>query len=161
MHAHLDDSVEWVRDNIRGFGGDDQKITLWGQSSGAEAVDMFNFAWHEDPIVEALVMDSGTAFIEPGLGPRYSNFSYVATQVGCGNTSSPQAELACMKKVDSSAIESVVAADVNEGSPKGLAFAPSADEKIVFSNYTDRALQGKLSRVVSDSFAKYARQYIY
>jgi cholinesterase len=99
--------------------------------------------------VKGLIMDSGTAFIESGAGPRYSNFSYVASQVGCGNTTSPSAELACMKRADANTIEDVVAADVNQGSPQGLAFGPSADEKVVFSNYTDRTQQGKLSKVVS------------
>ena len=143
--------MEWVRDNIKAFGGDPGKITIWGQSSGAEAVDMYNYAWYKDPIVSGLIMDSCTAFVESGAGPRYSNFSYVASQLGCGNSGNAQKELACMKKVDAAAIEKVIADDYNEGSPANLAFGPPADEKIVFSNYTDRALQGKLTKVVSET----------
>jgi cholinesterase len=142
-------SVEWVRDNIKVFGGDPGKITIWGQSSGAEAVDMYNYAWYEDPIVTGLIMDSGTAFIEAGLGPRYADFSYVASQVGCGNNSSAQEELSCMQKVDAMTLENVIADNYNTGSTPNLAFGPSSDEKIVFSNYTDRMLQGKFTKVVS------------
>lgn len=145
--------MEWVRDNIAAFGGDPHRITIWGQSSGAEAVDMYNYAWHNDPIVAGLIMDSGTAFTESALGtgaePRYSNFSYVAGQVGCGGGQSHQEELVCMKKVDAGAIEQVIADEVNGGSLEGLAFGTSADDRVVFSEYTDRALQGKLTRVVS------------
>lgn len=143
--------MEWVRDNIEAFGGDPLRITIWGQSSGAEAVDMYNYAWYDDPIVNGLIMDSGTSFIESGAGPRYSNFSWVASQVGCGNTTSPQEELACMKAVDAVEIENILADELNGGSLQGLAFGTSADEKVVFSNYTDRALQGKLTRVVSET----------
>jgi cholinesterase len=142
-------AVEWVRDNIASFGGDPNKISIWGQSSGAEAVDFYNFAWYKDPIVAGLIMNSGTGFIEPGVGPRTSNFSYVASQVGCGNSSSAHAEIECMKKVDAASIEKVVADDVNAGSIANLAFGPSADEKIVFANLTERMVMGKFIKVVS------------
>lgn len=141
--------VEWVRDNIESFGGDPRKITIWGQSSGAEGVDMYNYAWLNDSIVKGLIMNSGTAFIEDGSGPRYSNFSYVASQLGCGNNNSAQEELACMKGIDAVELENFIAKNYNGGSTPSLAFGPSADEKIVFSNYTDRVRQGKLTNVVS------------
>jgi cholinesterase len=154
MMANWYESVEWVRDNIKAFGGDPRKITIWGQSSGAESVDIYNYAWYKDPIVNGLIMDSGTAFIEDifngGIpGPKYSNFSYVASQVGCGNINNALEELACMKKVDAITIENFIADNSNEGSTPSLAFGPAADEKVLFSNYTDRARQGKLTNVVS------------
>jgi carboxylesterase type B len=140
-----------VRDNIKSFGGDPRKITLWGQSSGAEAVDIYNYAWHEDPIVHGLIMNSGTSFIEDvyGSGPRYSNFSFVASQVGCGNSSSAQEELACMKKVDAATLNNFAGNYYNEGREPALAFGAAADEKVLFSNSTDRALRRKLTNVVS------------
>ncbi|KAL1609936.1 hypothetical protein SLS60_001601 [Paraconiothyrium brasiliense] len=140
-------AVEWVRDNIEAFGGDSSKITIWGQSSGAEQVDFYNFAWHEEPIVQGLIMNSGTAFIEDGSGPKYSNFSYVAAQVGCGNNTDAAAEIACMKKVDAATIEKVIADNLNGGGVPPLAFGASADEKIVPSNLTTWALQGKMTKV--------------
>lgn len=139
--------VEWVRDNIEAFGGDASRITIWGQSSGAEQVDFYNFAWYEDPIVQGLIMNSGTAFIETGAGPRYSNFSYVASQVGCGNSTDAATELTCMKKADATAIEKVI--EDNWNGAGSLAFGPSADEKIVPSNLTKWAEEGKITKIVS------------
>jgi cholinesterase len=110
---------------------------------------MYSYAWYKDPIVTGLIMDSGSSFIESGAGPRYSNFSYVAGKLGCSNNTNAAEELACMKRIDAASIENIIADELNGGSKEGLAFGPSADERIIFSNYTDRALQGKLARVVS------------
>jgi hypothetical protein len=113
---------------------------------------MYNFAWYKDPIVNGLIMNSGTAFIETIIGsegPRFSNFSYVASQVGCGNKSSAQEELACMKNVDAAALEQILAESSNGVSTANLVFGPPADGKLVFSNYTERTLQGKLTKVAS------------
>ena len=40
-------SLEWVRDNIRYFGGDPSRIMIWGQSAGAASVDYHNYAFYE------------------------------------------------------------------------------------------------------------------
>jgi len=44
-------AVEWVRDNIEAFGGDAYKITIFGHSAGGVSVDMYNYAWADDPII--------------------------------------------------------------------------------------------------------------
>ncbi|KAF2430383.1 alpha/beta-hydrolase [Tothia fuscella] len=43
-------AVEWVRDNIKAFGGDKSRIVLFGQSAGATSVDFYSYAWRKDPI---------------------------------------------------------------------------------------------------------------
>jgi carboxylesterase type B len=47
-------AVEWIHTNIAEFGGDPERITIFGQSAGAEAVDAYSFAYPNDTIVKGL-----------------------------------------------------------------------------------------------------------
>ncbi|CAD0053012.1 unnamed protein product [Aureobasidium pullulans] len=88
-------AVEWVRDNIVRFGGDPSRMLLWGQSAGSISVDYYNYAYPKDPIVSAFSMDSGTAFsVIQSVDTQHTNFTFVASQLGCANSSSPEVELA-------------------------------------------------------------------
>lgn len=37
-------AIEWVHDNIANFGGDPDRILLFGQSAGAASVDTYSYA---------------------------------------------------------------------------------------------------------------------
>ncbi|KAK8214673.1 carboxylesterase [Phyllosticta capitalensis] len=142
-------AVEWTRDNIAKFGGNPDNMVIWGQSAGAVAVDYYNFAWPEEPIVKGLIMDSGTAHLDQLLSPDTPglNFTFVASNLGCGNQTSPQAELACMRDVPAWKIEKFVAEYEDSGDSPSITFAPMVDGKLVFENYTERALNGEMSQL--------------
>lgn len=141
--------LEWVRENIAAFGGDPSRITTWGQSAGAASVDILNFAYLDDPIASSFIASSGTASLigKAGLDqdPECTNFTYVASHFDCGNLKASE-ELACMRKVPAAQIEAFINHYVNT-EPKLLLFFPQFDERIVFSNYTDRYVQGKYTKV--------------
>ncbi|KAK8056506.1 hypothetical protein PG993_001733 [Apiospora rasikravindrae] len=140
-------AVEWVRDNIKAFGGDPDRMVIWGQSAGSVAVDYYNFAFADDPIVGGFIMNSGTAHLNQLMSNDviYSNFSFVAEGVGCGNQPDAASELACMKKVPAEKLENFVATYEDSGDSPSITFAPMVDEKLVFANYTERAARGALS----------------
>lgn len=88
--------VEWVRDNIAGFGGDPHRITLFGQSAGGGAIDFYAYAWKKDPIVAGLVSQSGTALSfaisSPNMSAKY--WYTAASYLGCGNSGTV---MSCMR----------------------------------------------------------------
>ena len=142
-------AVEWIQQNIKAFGGDPERMTLWGQSAGAMTVDFYNYAYYEDPIVKGLIQDSGDAFLPiRSYDTSHSNFSFVASKVGCpGLASNASAELECMKGISYTVIEDFLHSYGDNGTTPALSFVPIADEKVIFSNYTARALEGKLSKL--------------
>ncbi|KAF4958375.1 hypothetical protein FGADI_2541 [Fusarium gaditjirri] len=139
-------AVEWVRDNIARFGGDPNRITLWGESAGAYATDGYLFAWPRNPIVKGVIADSGNALaIERSLGDarNHSTFSIAAKHLGCGDLSSKK-ELQCMRGVPEYKLKEYLQAEPGQGgaADDGLGFSLIADNVTAFTNYTERITSG-------------------
>ncbi|KAK7924415.1 hypothetical protein PG985_006469 [Apiospora marii] len=133
--------VEWTRDNIDAFGGDPDKIILWGQSAGAGSVGYFAYAHYSDPIVSGLIADSGAASML--LKMPHSGFSTLAAMVGCGGGGGdpgkdPEAELTCMQAVNAKVLEDTL-------STNAISFTPVADNVTAFANTTERLARGLIA----------------
>lgn len=138
-------AIEWVRDNIAAFGGDPDRITIFGQSAGGESVDFYTYAWTSDPIVAGFISESGVVYA-PGAqaekATSASSWYNVTATLGCGNaTSEPDILLECMRSKDWQDIEEAIPVTTGIASSTGL-FGPTIDDIVVFSNYTARSAAG-------------------
>ena len=111
------------------------------------AVDKYAYAYPEDPIVKGFIAQSGTASGGSSSDVTQSNFTYVASKVGCASSNKDD-EFACMQEADAKAIIEVYNkynASANGG--RSLSFQPFPDDMTSFSNYTDRQARGRFARL--------------
>ena len=81
------EALLWVRDNIAGFGGDPDRVTLFGESAGSMAVNFHLVSPQSRGLFHAAILQSGTA-LGPYTAPRSPPGSYatrLAEAAGCGD----------------------------------------------------------------------------
>lgn len=140
--------IEWARNNVAAFGGDPDRMILWGESSGAGSVDAQNFAYPNDPIVQGFISNSGSALFPLGTGlttsdPTHSNFSTVAKGLGCPSDSAGEAS--CMRGKPAEDIIGFLANYTAKRTQPALNFVATPDGIVAFANYTERYAKGLLS----------------
>lgn len=148
FHTSLCQAVEWIYQNIQAFGGNPELMTLFGQSAGGQSVDYYNYAYPNDPLVAGFIAQSGVASNGGAYDPAGSNFTFVASAVGCGNSTDKDAVFECMQKANASALIEVYNkynSTLNGG--KSLSFQTVADNQTRFSNYSDLQRRGLFARV--------------
>lgn len=145
--------LEWLRDNIGAFGGDAKRMVLGGQSAGTMSAHSMTYAYPEEPIVSALIMQSGTV---EGLNAHPDDdaeFVRVAHAVGCASRDRKK-ELECMRTVDASRLKHAISNETfNEISGYNGGW-PTADNVTFFTKEEARrrGQAGKFARLVRIPF---------
>ncbi|KAJ5945959.1 chlorogenic acid esterase precursor [Penicillium verhagenii] len=138
-------AVEWVHANVANFGGDPERITLWGQSAGAASVTIYPYAYPEDPLLAGYIADSGGPGIITNTDTTHTNFTFIAGLVGCGDLSADK-EISCVRNVPAQTLENALSYYSGNGTKPSVSFTPVVDNKTCFANYTQRILEGEIAK---------------
>ncbi|WFD19754.1 hypothetical protein MCAP1_001990 [Malassezia caprae] len=105
----VDLGIEWVYKNIEKFGGDPEKITMGGTSTGACTSDNWAFVHYQketSKYINGLILQSGSmislgrSFVNPpgdDFTGKHSHWNNVSRVVGCG-TDNDESQFKCMQK---------------------------------------------------------------
>ncbi|KAG8165356.1 hypothetical protein KVR01_005631 [Diaporthe batatas] len=101
-------ALQWINENIGSFGGDKTKVTIWGESSGAESVSAQVFAYNgrDDGLFRAAIGQSGFGGVLSRFPGGANNteamdqlYGLLVSNTSCASTANTSASLDCLRSL--------------------------------------------------------------
>ncbi|KAL2094543.1 hypothetical protein ACEWY4_009262 [Coilia grayii] len=80
-------ALRWLNENIGHFGGDSERITVFGSGAGASCVSLLILSHHSEGLFHRAIAQSGSAISSWSVNYRPLDYTKIlARKVGCSNT---------------------------------------------------------------------------
>ncbi|XP_072386373.1 juvenile hormone esterase-like [Diabrotica undecimpunctata] len=122
-------ALQWIKKNIKNFGGDPEKITIWGQSAGAASVAYLLQAPQTKGLFSRAILNSGSSLSPWSLANGLPEVTEELAEEFQINTQSSSTILAGLKKLDVAELQEVANKKMSDkvmaSNPvQGLVFTP-------------------------------------
>ncbi|XP_062621286.1 acetylcholinesterase-like [Saccostrea cucullata] len=108
-------AIQWVKDNIEDYGGNPEKITLFGESAGGFSVGLLSLIPKNKGLFHRIILQSGTANSPLAIGSTRQSSEIITDKVGCNMNTNPELVLKCMRNLPVDSIKHAVS-DFAKGS---------------------------------------------
>ncbi|KAI9717837.1 MAG: hypothetical protein M1828_007076 [Chrysothrix sp. TS-e1954] len=130
--------LEWVQKYIHLFGGDPAKVTIFGESAGAESVDFLLTSYSSNAPFRGAILESGQAsYHYAPLAPSTASWEALTAGLNCTGQSS---NLTCVRAASVDDIKMIIDQQM-------LVFNPVADDVTLLSNPGMARASGNFAKV--------------
>ncbi|SPO06786.1 related to para-nitrobenzyl esterase [Cephalotrichum gorgonifer] len=145
-------ALEWIRDNIANFGGDPERVTIFGQSSGGLAVGLHLLSYGGSKPVPFQRAICESQALEPGLTGSFTidAFQALVDHVGCNATDLHSDEtVECLRDLDThTLLDSAIATKFDDISHNiGDIWMPVVDGDFLPAAPSELIREGKFAKV--------------